>query len=136
MVTSLRAWFISLSAKPDADVLRQYDILCYSGLPWRKLKATHASIIEQLDVIIAEPYVDTLPVAPLRGSSNQCIHRLTPLAEERYGDESSFATARMQVTLNDQDQFMAIGIPAKSSMQRLQLDLAKNGVVMDGTSWA
>ena len=40
-----------------------FDILCYSGMPLRRLEKDHARLLARLDAVIPEPFVDGLPKA-------------------------------------------------------------------------
>ena len=50
------------------------DILCYSGYPLKTLQKRHAALLQKLDALIPEPYVDAAPLTQLwRGSANQSL---------------------------------------------------------------
>jgi anaerobic ribonucleoside-triphosphate reductase activating protein len=117
---------------------RERDLLVYSGYPWRILQHHHADLIARFDAVVSEPYVRTLPGAPLMGSSNQTLHRLTPLARTRYPETSEGERAgsgkRLQAAWDGEHLWM-IGIPAHGDLQALQKRLAERGLAIRDASW-
>ena len=118
-----------------------FDILCYSGLPLRRLKRRHAYILGLLDALIPEPYVDrrdaaASPRSLWRGSSNQPLVPLTALGRERYGDDSAATenAPRIQVSI-EHGALWFIGIPRPGDMERLEDRARARGVVMEDVSW-
>jgi len=117
---------------------RPADLLCYSGYPLRRLRARHGPILNRLDVLIPEPFRAANTTAPpMRGSSNQPMVLLTPLAEERYG--ASFAldvdkVPRLQVEV-DNEAIWYIGVPRPGDMDRLQELMERRGVRQEQVSW-
>lgn len=109
------------------------DILVYSGHPWRCLEAAHAAILAEIDVVISEPYLAHRPTDGLRGSDNQRMHCLTPLAEERYASGVP-VTGNMQVHFDGQTLWM-IGIPRPGALEQLQESLATRGITLGQPSW-
>ena len=64
-----------------------FDILCYSGYPLATLRARHGALLEKMDAVIAEPFVDALPGDhPWCGSSNQKLVPLSTRGRQRYAD--------------------------------------------------
>lgn len=112
------------------------DLLVYSGYPWRILQHKHGPVVASFDVIVSEPYARTLPGGPLIGSSNQRLHRLTPLAQARYAKEDMaiHAQKRLQATFDGQRLWM-IGIPAPGDLHALHARLRERGLTMGETSW-
>ncbi|MGH9801965.1 MAG: 4Fe-4S single cluster domain-containing protein [Blastocatellia bacterium] len=92
------------------DAFGESDILMYSGLTWRELIRRYEELIKACDVVIAGPYVQTLPALPLRGSSNQTVHVLTPLARERYHDVDRWPVHAIQASFRN-DRLITVGIP-------------------------
>ena len=115
-----------------------FDILCYSGMPQRKLEKEHPAILELLDAIIPEPYVDTLPQGPVwRGSKNQPLVPLTPRGRARY---ASYLAApaetqkRMQAAVEGGRVWM-IGIPGRGDMAAVEALCASRGLTLTEVSW-
>jgi anaerobic ribonucleoside-triphosphate reductase activating protein len=131
LLDGLRAW----RKKDELD----FDILCYSGYPLATLRKRHARLLEKLDAVIAEPYVDGLPATQLwRGSSNQKLELLSERGRERYADyldaPAGDASKRMQVSV-DGSRVWYIGIPARGDMQALEAQCRERGVVFESVSW-
>jgi len=115
------------------------DILCYSGYPLTRLKNKHANIINKLDALIPEPYIDHQPTTQIwRGSDNQSLQLLTERAQRKY---ATFLTAdippankQIQVML-DGKQVWVIGIPQRGDMNRLEASCEEQGVRFHQPSW-
>ena len=134
LLGALDAW------RPGLD--RSFDILCYSGLPLRRIERRHADILALLDVLIPEPYVekgrDASPAARprWRGSANQPLVPLTQLGRTRYGGEAPVAGDAPRIQLSvDRGAVWFIGIPGPGDMDRLEKRARARGVEMEGVSW-
>ena len=119
------------------------DMLCYSGLPLRRLERRHADILGRLDVLIPEPYVErragasTAPRSLWRGSSNQPLLALTALGRRRYGGIDAAQTAaapRIQVSI-EHGAVWFIGIPGPGDMDTMAERARARGVVFEEVSW-
>jgi anaerobic ribonucleoside-triphosphate reductase activating protein len=128
LLSGLRAWTQTLG--------REVDLLCYSGLPLRRLQADYAPILALLDAIIPEPFVQTLPAAALRGSANQPLVALSDLGRRRYssGNVSGSAGKRLQIQV-DENRIWMIGIPKTGDLERLEASCRERGLLLDGVSW-
>jgi anaerobic ribonucleoside-triphosphate reductase activating protein len=114
----------------------EFDILCYSGWPLTKLRKRHVEILQLLDLLIPEPFVNKLPNAlTWRGSSNQ---PLVPLSER------GAAIARETVDAPPNKRFQLdvcngsiwfIGVPDRGDLQRLEDIASRRGVALSGVSW-
>lgn len=117
-----------------------FDILCYSGYPLRKLQKAHAKILALLDAIIPEPYVDTLPEGKLwRGSTNQSLVPLSARGRVRYAahidaDAAVGGNKRMQATVEGGRVWM-IGIPGRGDMAAVEALCASRGLALTEVSW-
>jgi anaerobic ribonucleoside-triphosphate reductase activating protein len=132
LLQALRKWFATLTAQ-DA---KRRDILCYSGYPWKRLRALNSDVISLLDVVVPEPYAAQRPITSLRGSDNQTIECLTDLGRERYTHWTlSKSKKTFQLMIDSNHEMWAIGIPDKGDMQRLASSLGQDGLEMCGTSW-
>ena len=77
LLTQLHAW--------RREQTLDFDILCYSGYPFLKLKNKYPEILALLDAVISEPFVDHLPMTKVwRGSSNQHLVPLSTLGLQRF----------------------------------------------------
>lgn len=114
-----------------------FDILCYSGYALKTLQRRHGPLLELLDALIPEPYVDGLPLAHVwRGSANQPLVCLSPLGEARYRDagEAPAAEKRMQVAMEG-GRLWFIGIPGRGDMAALESLCRERGLDIGAASW-
>lgn len=132
LLTSLVAW--------RREKQLDFDILCYSGYPLRKLEKAHAKILALLDAIVPEPYVDTLPQGKLwRGSANQPLVPLTTRGRTRYAahveaDATAGGNKRMQAAVEGGRVWM-IGIPGRGDMAAVEALCASRGLALTEVSW-
>ena len=114
-----------------------FDILCYSGYPLRALERKHAALLERLDAVIPEPYVDGLPLRNVwRGSSNQTLVPLSQRGRARYAAfiDAPADDKRMQVAVEGGRVWM-IGIPARGDMEQVETLCAARGLSLSKVSW-
>ena len=115
-----------------------FDILCYSGYRLEKLKKDHAGLLERIDALICDPYVDGLPTERWwRGSDNQRLVPLSPLGETRYAqyiDAPIEAPKRFQVVA-DGKRIWFVGIPHRGDLDRIEAACAERGLALTATSW-
>lgn len=114
------------------------DLLVYSGYASEKLTARHADCLALLDILISEPYQRTTAQTRwLRGSDNQRVHLLTPLARERYGANADTRPwpeqRRLDLMESNGDVWLA-GIPSPGMLAELEDALARRGHGVAGTS--
>lgn len=114
------------------------DFLCFSGLPFARLRSDFPGILDSLDAIIPEPYVNGLPTSRVwRGSSNQPLIPLSELGRERY--QSFIAAERggkgaFQVVAQA-GHIWFVGIPGRGDMDRLAEAGRRRGIVQEDVSW-
>jgi anaerobic ribonucleoside-triphosphate reductase activating protein len=135
---ALNALLVGLTLWRSESAL-DFDILCYSGYPLHTLSRKHAALLELLDAVIPEPYVDGKPITHLwRGSSNQPLIPLSERGHRRYDalvDASAAAGGkRMQAAIEGGRVWM-IGIPARGDMARLEALCADRGLSLENVSW-
>jgi anaerobic ribonucleoside-triphosphate reductase activating protein len=95
------------------------DILVYSGHPAAWLRARHAAILAQIDVLIPEPFVESsASTHRLAGSGNQPVLLLTELARARYGAIHPEARAKINIAPAE-DRLRLAGIPRRGEIERL-----------------
>jgi anaerobic ribonucleoside-triphosphate reductase activating protein len=112
-----------------------FDILCYSGYPLATLRARHAGLLDRLDAVIAEPYVDALPGEhPWCGSANQKVTPLSARGQQRYAQPPHVGEKRIQA-LADGQRVWYVGIPARGDMARLEALCHARGVDFAQVSW-
>ncbi len=133
----LRALLASLVAWRREKRL-DFDVLCYSGYPLRKLEKEHGRILALLDALIPEPYVDHLPQGNVwRGSANQPLVPLSARGRERYADRVAAPASgdrRMQATVEGGRVWM-IGIPGRGDMAAVEALCASRGLALTEVSW-
>ena len=122
-----------------ADAQLDFDILCYSGMPQRRLEKDHADLLAQLDAIIPEPYVNDLPQGNVwRGSRNQPLVPLTARGRARYASHVEETPAahgkRMQAAVEGKRVWL-IGIPGRGDMAAVEALCAARGLALTDVSW-
>lgn len=118
--------------QPDAlrELLKQLharcagDLLIFSGYANKKLFSQHADILALADVLISEPFVaHAAQTLALRGSDNQRVFLLTPLARERYPadlDRRAWEPLRRLDVMVEDDEIWMAGIPRPGAMAKLR----------------
>jgi anaerobic ribonucleoside-triphosphate reductase activating protein len=102
------------------------DILVFSGYSSEQLERQHAHVLELIDVLISDPYAaEAGHELALRGSDNQRLHLLTPLAEERYG---VLPSQRALDICWDGDRLWMAGIPNPDDLKELHQRLQTQGI--------
>jgi anaerobic ribonucleoside-triphosphate reductase activating protein len=121
------------------ELAADFDILCYSGYPLSRLQKHHGAILRKLDALIAEPYVDALPLTHLwRGSSNQPLVPLSERGQLRFGaylDARADGPGKRIQAAVDGKRVWYIGIPARGDMPELEKACAERGVKLSQVSW-
>lgn len=105
------------------------DVLLYSGLGFRRLSSRHPELVATADVVCAGPYVRSLPQLPLRGSSNQSLHLLTPLGRARYRDADDWPIASQFRVRNG--GIVTVGIPDRSALDHIAANLSSDPSLAD-----
>lgn len=127
-----------LCAWRAADGL-DFDILCYSGMPLRRLRQRHGSLLARLDALIPEPFVHNQPLTHLwRGSSNQPLVLLSErgrLRYQAYVDAPAADDERRVQTMVDGQNLWMVGIPPRGAMQALEQACQARGLDLSQASW-
>ena len=131
LLDALHAW--------RTETSDDFDILCYSGYPLTILQKRHSQLLERLDALIPEPFVETLPRTQLwRGSSNQTLVPLSARGKKRYAAYidalADSAGKRIQAQV-DGDQIWYIGIPERGDMPVVEAQCRERGVAFSSVSW-
>ena len=107
------------------------DILVYSGFSLPSLVTKFPKIIQAIDVLISEPYDVKRPqTLTLRGSDNQIITLLSPLARERYPrniNEMKWTSPRGFDVMSSDKAVWLVGIPKQKTLAQLQGHLKLRG---------
>ena len=116
---------------------RVTDLLCYSGYSLGRLRREFGEIVDQLDVVISEPYIAARGGhLPLRGSANQRITPLTALGRQRYREQLGTDASRNRFQIEaDGEAIWYIGIPGPGDMLRLEELMQAQGVYQRQASW-
>lgn len=123
LLDALKPW----QAKAD------FDILCYSGLPLKRLQQEYGYILDRLDALIPEPFAETRQTdSPWRGSANQSLVLLSNKGRVRFAEQESRRAMQIQV---DHQKIWMIGIPRPGDMPRLQSLAAARGLSLEDVSW-
>lgn len=131
LLTQLHRWRDALD--------EPFDILCYSGYRIEQLLRRHSALLERIDALICDPYVEALPTQRVwRGSRNQRLFPLTPLGEARYGEvtrcDEDPGPMRFQAVA-DGSRIWFVGIPRRGDMERVAAACKARGVSFDSASW-
>ena len=128
LVDGLRGW--------RDELAHPVDLLCYSGYTFPVLRRRFPELVERLDLLVTGPYLQDRPTdAPLRGSANQQLVRMSTLADERYPDaEPAPGAKRLQVQTAGGDLWL-VGIPRPGDLESLRQRLADRGVRLTEVSW-
>jgi len=124
-----------LIAWRESDGL-DFDILCYSGLPLKRLEREHAPLLCLIDVLCPEPFVEkrSAPVA-WRGSSNQPLVPLTERGRRIAALAQSVEPGkRFQLDVSA-GRVWFIGIPQRDDMEKVERLAAARGLELTGVSW-
>ena len=116
-----------------------FDILCYSGYALATLQKKHAGLLQQLDALIPEPFVQARPLTHVwRGSSNQPLVLLSERGRNRYATQvdalAQVSDKRMQAMV-DGDRVWYVGIPARGDMAALEASCTERGLGFSQVSW-
>lgn len=110
-----------------------FDILCFSGLPQRRLERDHPAILSGLDALVPEPYLASAGRGSgVGGSANQRTVLLSDRARTRYA--RSAGAVPLQV-LHDQAGVTLIGTPRPGDLARAVERLADAGIDVEEASW-
>ncbi len=111
------------------------DILLYSGYPWEQLAPRIAQWQRLVDMLISDPFDPGAGhTLALRGSDNQRVHLLSPLAHERYSGLPTAPRdhcARALDVVIDGDRVWMAGIPGPGDLDRLRQKLLEAGFSAD-----
>ncbi|MBI1891949.1 MAG: radical SAM protein [Burkholderiales bacterium] len=116
-----------------------FDILCYSGYPLATLQQRHRRLLDKLDALIPEPFVEARPLTHLwRGSSNQPLVLLSERGKKRYAEyvdaPADSADKRIQA-MADGERIWYVGIPARGDMAALEASCKERGIEFSAVSW-
>ena len=112
-----------------------WDVLLYSGLPWRRLKARHAELLALCDAVVPELFLYRKPSDhALLGSENQSVRCLTRLGDLRYTQIGpKMLPLEATVTGND---ILFSGVPKGDSLDRFSAALERRGILLSSKSWS
>lgn len=106
-------------------------VLVYSGYAATDLRARHADILAEIDVLICEPFDETQqrPVL-LRGSANQTVSCLTErgIALWQEAVRAECTTRSMDLVFGPDGEIWLAGIPRPGDLERLSQHLTDAGM--------
>jgi anaerobic ribonucleoside-triphosphate reductase activating protein len=113
-----------------------FDILCYSGYPWKQLQKRHPAVLAKLDAVVPEPFNQhAMPGLKWRGSSNQTLITLSLRGERVFFPWiDAAAVPEMQVAVNDGKVWL-IGIPPHGGMDNIMKSCSEKGLQLKEVSW-
>jgi anaerobic ribonucleoside-triphosphate reductase activating protein len=110
------------------------DVLVYSGYEFEDLQARQAAALGFIDVLISEPFDEAQPTdAPLRGSANQRLHRLTALGKERFAGldaATRIGAPSLDLVACPDGSVWIAGVPRRGDLHRLAHLLATQGITL------
>jgi len=113
---------------------RALDVLCYSGLPLRKIQQHFPEHLALIDALIPEPFVNSRMGGVIwRGSDNQPIVLLSELGRRRFQAAPASQPA-MQVVVTD-DRIWFVGVPRDGDLERLRRMTEDRGLALGNVSW-
>jgi anaerobic ribonucleoside-triphosphate reductase activating protein len=107
------------------------DILVYSGYSLERIASEFPDVVEMTDVLISDPFVaGAAQTRVWRGSGNQRITLLSPLARDRYASDINERPwppdRRLDLMIDENEMWMA-GIPKPGDLEKLRDKLALAG---------
>lgn len=116
-----------------------FDILLYTGYERDELDPVQRAAADQADVLITGRYVATQPTGRIwRGSANQEMVLLTPLAHQRYTASLGFEPAAppIQIETDADGHAWWAGVPNHPDTKRtIDRTLAALGYTVESVSW-
>ena len=113
------------------------DILLYTGYDIAELLSRAPTAVDLVDAVITGPFDIRQPTTLIwRGSANQTLHLLTPLARIRYEMYVDHRPEKpdVQVLVGDHDIWY-VGVPRAGDLARVDCALRRQGVTAGGASW-
>jgi len=109
------------------------EIMVYSGYTFDHLFINYLKIIKMIDLLITEPFIESLPTNKIwRGSDNQKIYLISKRAKRRYKNKNLDSKVHngdltIQIEISNNSIFI-IGIPKRGDLDRLEKILKYKGV--------
>jgi anaerobic ribonucleoside-triphosphate reductase activating protein len=117
----------------------EFDILLYTGYELPELDAPQREAARLADVLITGRYVVTAPTRLIwRGSANQQMRLLTPLAQARYASfvEHEPAAPPIQVETTSDGRAWWVGVPNHPDTKKaVETTLTALGYTVESVSW-
>lgn len=122
-------------ARVVAQVRTQHpdiDVLVFTGYPAHIARRRSPALFDEADIVIAGRYEQDRPSGrSLVASDNQEVLHLTARGRERM---STGISSRLQVAATHSELFV-LGLPGPGDLDRLQTELGRVGIRLEGTSW-
>jgi anaerobic ribonucleoside-triphosphate reductase activating protein len=134
---ALKALLLGLHAWRSAHAL-SFDVLCYSGMSLKKLRADYGNILKLLDALIPDPFIQDLPQDRIwRGSANQSLIPISAIGKKRFALFVNKAPGRRRgIQLHvSENQIWYVGIPRPGDLEKLRNMCERRGLLHKEISW-
>ena len=102
-------------------------IQVYTGRTLNWITKHHPGVLENIDILVANPFKWNRPPTALAGSDNQVVHFLSEHGKEHFSGWQSWPRKLQLVQAHD-DQALLIGIPDRQVISNMALVEDKTGV--------
>ncbi len=111
------------------------EIMLYSGYKFNYLSKNYSYILNMVDILISEPFIESLPTNKIwRGSANQEIHLISKEAIKRYKDvdlDTEICKRKKSIQFEvSRDSLFIIGIPRRGDLNKLIEKIKNQGVMI------
>jgi anaerobic ribonucleoside-triphosphate reductase activating protein len=130
----LTAFLVEAAALRSAA---EVDLLVYTGYEFADAMTRAPAVRELADALITGRYDVTRPTRLIwRGSGNQALHLLTPLAQQRYAAYADYTPDHppIQVTADD-ERIWLIGVPPPGTLRQFERGLRQREITVEGPTW-
>lgn len=108
------------------------EIMVYSGYKFDYLSQKYSNILDMIDLLISEPFIESLPTNKIwRGSDNQKIHLLSNQTKERYKRrnlDSETCDDRLPIQIEvSSNSIFVMGIPRRGDLKKVRQIMRKKG---------
>jgi anaerobic ribonucleoside-triphosphate reductase activating protein len=132
--SELAAFLAEAAARRGAADL---DLLVYTGYEFADAVTRAPAAPELADALITGRYDVTRPTRLIwRGSGNQVLHLLTPLAQRRYAAYTDYTPDHppIQVAADD-ERIWLIGVPPPGTLRQFERGLRQREITLEGPTW-
>lgn len=115
----------------------ELDVLVYTGYEFAAAMARAPAVRELTDALITGRYDVARPTRLIwRGSGNQALHLLTPLAQQRYAAFADYAPDHPPIQIaTDDERLWLIGVPPPGTLRQFERGLRQREVTLKDPTW-